>query len=150
MVMEKALIIRSISVFIFIWGFAAVFLWFRPKIEIFWKLIASLIFLFYVWFFYDEIVRSMALFRADWFAATVGFFKEFLVLVFVFLFFLWPVILFVVFYTSDDMGAESLLKFLCIGTVLMWIIFTVYVFYDKKIDFFLYEKLRHLLPFTRK
>jgi hypothetical protein len=148
--MENTLIIRSVSVFIAIWGIATVFLWFRPKIEFFWKLVATMIFLFYLWFFHDEIARNMASFRADWYIATIAFFKELLVLSFVFLFFLWPVVLFVVFYKSDDMGAESLLKLLCVITIVLWIIFAAYVFYDKKIDAFLYEKLKTLIPFTHK
>ena len=148
--MEKALIIHSVSAFIVVWGIAVVFLWFRPKIEIFWKIIATLIFLFYLWFFREEIGRSMAAFKADWYLAFFSFLKELLVLSFVFLFFIWPVVLFVVFYKADDIGAEWLLRFLCVATVILWIVFVAYIFYDKKIDTFLFEKMKTLVPFTHK
>ena len=148
--MEKALIIHSVSAFIIVWGIAVVFLWFRPKIEIFWKIIATLIFLFYIWFFHEEIAKSAASFRADWYAAFFSFLKELLVLSFVFLFFIWPIILFVVFYKADDIGAEWLLRFLCVITIVLWVIFVAYIFYDKKIDTFLFEKLKSLVPFTHK
>ena len=147
--MEKALIIKSISIFIFVWGVAVTFLWFRPRIEIFWKMIATALFLFYVWFFYDEVYKGFTAIQADWYPVILSFFRELLVLVFVNLFFLWPVLLFVIFYKADDMGAELLLKFMCVFTVVVWIGFVVYVLYDKKIDVYLYEKIRSFIPFAR-
>lgn len=146
--MEKALIIQSVAIFIFLWGIAAVFLLFRPKIEFFWKLAAILIFLFYIWFFYDEIAKGLSAVKADWYVQAVTFLKELLVLLFLSLFALWPVFLFVIFYKSDDIAAENILKFMCVFTVVVWIIFVVYVFYDKKIDAFLYQKLRDMVPFA--
>ncbi|HNX58366.1 MAG TPA: hypothetical protein PKK43_04665 [Spirochaetota bacterium] len=147
--MEKALILKSVSVFIFVWGIAVVFLWFRPKIEIFWKVVATLLFLFYIWFFSEEISKGFLSIRADWYPAMITFFKELLVILFANLFFLWPVILIVIFYKSDDIGAEKLLKFMCVFTVFIWIVLVAYAFYDKKIDTYLYEKLKTFVPFAR-
>jgi hypothetical protein len=147
--MEKTLILNSISVFVLIWGIAAAFLWFRPRIEIFWKLIATILFIFYVWFFYDEISKGFVTLKADWYPVVITFLKELMVLVFVNLFFLWPVVLVVIFYKSDDIGAEKLLKFMCVFTVIIWIALVGYSFYDKNIDTFLYEKLKTFIPFTK-
>jgi hypothetical protein len=147
--MEKALIIKSISIFIFVWGISVVFLWFRPRIEIFWKMIATALFLFYVWFFYDEVYKGFIAIQADWYPVILSFFRELLVIVFVNLFFLWPVLLLVIFYKADDIGAEFLLKFMCVFTVAVWIGFVVYVLYDKKVDVYLYEKIRSFIPFAR-
>jgi hypothetical protein len=147
--MEKALILKSVAIFVLLWGIAAIFLWFRPKIEIFWKIVASILFIFYVWFFYEEIIRGFSAIRADWYPVVITFLKELLVLVFVNLFFLWPVVLVVVFYKADDIGAERLLKFMCVFTVVVWIVLVAYAFYDKKIDTFLYDKLKSSIPFTK-
>ena len=121
--MEKAILIKSIFMFISIWGFTVMFLWFRPKIELFWKIAATLIFIFYVWFFYNEISTGYSAFMAGWYNMTMNFIKELLSLVFVNLFFLWPIALIIIFYKANDMGAEKLLKFMCVLTIILWIIF---------------------------
>lgn len=147
--MEKTLILKSVPIFIFIWGLGTVFLWFRPRIEIFWKIIATLIFLFYVWFFYAEISKGFAMIKADWLAVFIPFGRDLLSLAFISLFLLWPVLLFVIFYKSDDIGAETLLKLLCFITVIIWIAFVAFTLYDKKIDPFLLDKIRPYIPFGK-
>lgn len=144
--MEKAIIIKSIFLFICLWGFSLVFLWFRPRIEPFWKIIATLIYLFYIWFFFTEINAGYNAFMADWYNTLIHFLKEILSLVFVNLFFFWPVSLILIFYKANDMGAEKLLKFLCILTLILWIFFLIYVFYNKGIDSFLFQKLKEMVP----
>jgi hypothetical protein len=105
--------------------------------------------LFYLWFFSEEISKGFLSIKADWYPAMITFFKELLVIMFVNLFFLWPVTLIVIFYKSDDIGAEKLLKFMCVFTVLAWIILVAYAFYDKNIDTYLYDKLKTFIPFAR-
>jgi hypothetical protein len=144
--MEKAILIKSIFMFISIWGFTVMFLWFRPKIELFWKIAATLIFIFYVWFFFNEISTGYSAFTAGWYNMTMNFIKELLSLVFVNLFVFWPIALIIIFYKANDMGAEKLLKFMCVLTIVLWIIFLIYVYYSKGIDEFLYNKLRDMVP----
>ncbi|HPB82861.1 MAG TPA: hypothetical protein PK200_12560, partial [Spirochaetota bacterium] len=120
--MENTLLIKSIFMFITLWGFTVAFLWFRPRLEIFWKVVATLIYVFYVWFFFEEIKSGYNSFTSLWFDVTVYFIKELLALVFVNLFFLWPLALLVIFYKVNDIGAEKLLKFMCILTLVLWII----------------------------
>lgn len=144
--MDKALLIKSIFIFMALWGFALAFLWFRPRVELFWKLLASIIFLFYVWFFYDEFSAGYRSFLLDWYDVTIYFIKELVALVFVNLFFLWPVSLVIIFYKAGDMGAERLLKFMCILTLVLWIIFVIYVYYSKGIDQFLFDNLKKMVP----
>lgn len=144
--MENTLLIKSIFMFISIWGFTVAFLWFRPRIEIFWKIVTTLIFLFYVWFFYEEISKGFNSFSAAWFDVIVYFIKELLALVFVNLFFLWPLALLIVFYKANDVGAEKLLKFMCILTLILWVVFLVYVYFNQGIDEFLFEKLKKMVP----
>ena len=144
--MEKALLIKSIFLFISIWGLSIAFLWFRPRIEIFWKIIATLIYVFYIWFFFEEILAGYSSFLSGCYRFTIGFVKELIALVFINLFFLWPLSLVLIFYKADDMGSEKLLKFMCILTLILWIIFVVYVYYNKGIDEFLYKKLKEMIP----
>ena len=131
-----------------LWGLAILFLWFRPRVEIFWKIIATLILVFYVWFFWKELNEGYTSFIQNWYAITIDFIKEIIVLVFVNLFFLWPLALIIIFYKADEIGAEKLLKFMCIVTLVLWIIFVLYVYYDQGIDKFLYEKLKKVIPET--
>lgn len=144
--MEKALLVKSIFFFISIWGIANILLWFRPRIELFWKLVATVIFGFYLWFFWGEIVTGYAAVSLNWYTVTLDFIKELISLIFVNLFFLWPVVLVVVFYKADEIGAERLLKFMCIITLILWIIFVVYIYFDQGIDRFLYKNLKDVLP----
>lgn len=147
--MENAILVKSIFMFVSLWGFTVLFLWFRPRIEIFWKIVASVIFVFYVWFFWDELSRGYGSFTAAWFDVTVYFLRELLALVFVNLFLFWPVALIMVFYKANDIGAEKLLKFMCILTIALWIIFIIYVYFNQGIDKFLFEKLKQMVPGAR-
>lgn len=147
--MEKALLVKSIFFFIALWCLTTVFLWFRPRIEFFWKIVATLILGFYVWFFWKEIAGGYAAFTAGWYPMTVDFLKELVALAFVNLFFFWPLALLIVFYKADEMGAERLLKLMCLVTLVLWVIFVSYVYYDKGIDKFLYENLREMIPDAR-
>jgi hypothetical protein len=148
--MEKALLIKSVFLFVAIWGLSIVLLWFRPRIELFWKIIASLIFFFYVWFFFEEISKGYNSLLVDWYIVTVDFVRELIALIFVNLFFLWPLSLILIFYKSNEVGAERMLKFMCLLTLILWVIFVVYVYYNKGIDEFLYEKLKEMIPYTKK
>lgn len=148
--MEKALLIKSVFIFIALWGLSIVFLWFRPRIELFWKIIATLIFIFYVWFFFEEISRGYNSLLDDWYIVTIDFVRELIALVFVNLFFLWPLSLILIFYKSNEVGAERMLRFMCLLTLILWVIFVVYVYYNKGIDAFLYEKLKEMIPYTKK
>ncbi len=144
--MKETLIIKSLFIFISLWSLGIVLLWFRPRIELFWKIIATLILGFYVWFFLDEIIKGFDTFSADWYVSSVHFLKELITLVFVNMFFFWPLCLVLIFYKADDMGAEKLLKFLCIFTLVLWVIFVIYFFYNAGIDRFLFENLRKMIP----
>jgi hypothetical protein len=144
--MDKILIIKSIFFFITLWGFTLAFLWFRPRVEIFWKIVATILFLFYVWFFWEEIMKGYHSFTLSWYNVLVDFLKELVALVFVNLFFLWPLTLIIIFYKADEMGAERLLKFMCVLTLVLWVIFVIYVYHDKGIDKFLYQNLKEMVP----
>jgi Na+-driven multidrug efflux pump len=144
--MNEALIIKSVFIFVSIWGIGIVMLWFRPRIEIFWKIIATLIFGFYIWFFLDEILRGLGTFKSEWYVASLQFLKEFITLVFVNMFFFWPLALILIFYKADDIGAEKLLKFLCLLTLILWIVFVIYFYFSSGIDKYLYENLKKIIP----
>jgi hypothetical protein len=144
--MEKPLLIKSVFMFFNLWTIGIIFLWFRRSIEIFWKIIATLLLGFYFWFFYEELMSGYMHFTADWYTMVITFLTELLTITFTNLFFLWPVVLIVIFYKADDIGAERLLKFMCILTLVLWIIFVLYIFYNKGINKFLYENLREMIP----
>jgi hypothetical protein len=145
--MNEALIIKSVFIFVSIWGVGIVMLWFRPRLEIFWKIIATLIFGFYIWFFLDEIISGLNIFAGgEWYIASLQFLKEFITLLFVNMFFFWPLVLILIFYKADDIGAEKLLKFLCILTLLLWIVFIIYFYFSSGIDKYLYENLKKIIP----
>jgi hypothetical protein len=144
--MKEVMIIKSLFVFIIFWGAGIVLLWFRPRIEIIWKAAATLLFALTTWFFYEEIKEGYSYFTSGWYTYILLFVKELLVLVFVNMFFFWPLALVIIFYKADDMGAERLLKFLCILTVVLWILFIVYSIFDRGIDAFFLESLKGMVP----
>jgi hypothetical protein len=132
--------------FLCLWGICVIAIWFRPSIEIFWKILATIILAFYLWFFNEELINGYSSFQKDWYVLFVDFLKELITMTFTTLFFLWPVALIIIFYKADDTGAEKLLKFMCILTLVLWIVLILLVFYDKGIDKFLYENLKKMIP----
>jgi hypothetical protein len=148
-IMEKALILKSLHIFMALWGIALLFLFFRPKIDFFWKFIALLLFSFYLFIFYDEVKAGYQSFIGHWDVELVIFLKEFLKIIFITLFLLWPVTLVIIFYRADDMGAEQLLKFMCVLTLLVWMIFILIIMFNKGYDVFFYEKLREIFRFEK-
>ena len=140
------LVIKSIFLFFSFWGLSILLLWFRPRIEFFWKLVASLIFCFYVWFFFPELKAGFSTFRVSWYVSILDFLKEILTIIFTGLFIIWPAALIRIFYKADDMGAEKLLRFLCLLTLVLWILFIIYFFFSAGIDNFFYENLRKMVP----
>lgn len=147
--MNDLLIVKSIFIFLIAWGLGLLLLWFRPRLEIFWKIGATLLFGFYVWFFFDQAVEGFNLFSAGWYLFTISFLKEILTLVFVNLFFIWPLGLVIIFYKADDLGAERLLKVMTITTLVLWVVFITYFFFSKGIDSFLIEKLKEMIPYAK-
>lgn len=51
-----------------------------------------------------------------------------------------------IFYQADDIGAERLLKFLCVLTLVLWIIFIMYSFFSSGIDKYFYENFKKMIP----
>ncbi len=143
---QETLLIKSVFFFSVLWGLAIILLWFRPRIEIFWKLIATLIFAFNIWFFFDAIKEGFNGFMAGWYLALLVFLKESLLVAFINTFFLWPIVLIIIFYKADDMGAEKLLKFMSLLTLVLWILFVIYFYFNTGIDKFLYENLHKMIP----
>ncbi|MDY6967298.1 MAG: hypothetical protein SVR08_01400 [Spirochaetota bacterium] len=146
--MGNILLIKSILIFIILWGASLLLLFFRGRIEYFWKIIASLIYIFYIWFFFDEISSGFLSLQSGWYPVVIGFLKELLSLSFINMFFFWPLALIIIFYKADEIGAENLLKFMCILTLVLWIIFVIYVYFNKGINEFLFEQLRNMIPFA--
>ncbi len=144
--MKDVIIIKSIFLFASIWGLSLFLMWFRPRIEIFWKISATVLYAFYGWFFYSEIVNGFREFMSSWYLSFLAFFKELFILVFVNLFFLWPVALVLVYFKADEIGAEKLLRFMCLLTIALWIIFVLYYYFSSGIDSFLLEKLKEMVP----
>lgn len=147
--MDDLLIVKSIFIFMVFWALGLLLLWIRPRIEIFWKIAATLIFAFYVWFFYHQIREGIDIFMSGWYVFIISFLKELLTLVFVNLFFIWPLALIIIFYKADDMGAERLLRFLAVFTLVLWIVFIVYFLFNQGIDSFLIDKLREMIPYAK-
>lgn len=147
--MAEALLIKSTFIFLIFWSIGIIMLWFRPRIELVWKIIATVILAFYIWFFWDEISRGYNSLMAGWYVAILNFLRELLALVFINLFFIWPLSLILIFYKADSVGAEKLLKFLCVLTLVLWIIFIVYFFFSKGIDDFLFQNLKKMVPNVR-
>ena len=140
------LVIKSIFLFFSVWGISVLLLWFRPRIEIFWKIVASLILAFYVWFFFPELKSGFFTFRASWYISMLDFVREILTIIFTGLFIIWPAALISIFYRADDIAAEKLLRFLCLLTLVLWVLFIIYFFFSSGIDNFFYENLREMVP----
>lgn len=140
------LMIKSVFIFFIFWGLAMLLLWFRPKIEIFWKIIATVIYIFHVWFFLNELKSGLIAFQNDWYVSILDFIKDFVLIIFASIFIIWPVSILVIFYKANDIGAEKLLKFLCILTLILWIIFIIFFFFNEGIYTFFYEYLKKMVP----
>ena len=147
--MKDIIIIRSIFLFMSVWGVALILLWFRPRMEIIWKIGATVILGFYVWFFWDEIARDFLLVKTAWYTSLVTFFRDGAILVYANLFLFWPVTLVVIFYKSDDIGAERLLKFMILLTLVLWLMFVAYFYFDSGISRFFNETLKKMIPYAR-
>lgn len=145
---NEILMVKSIFLFFSFWGITVLLLWFRPRIEIFWKLVATVIFAFYIWFFFNELKSGFFSFKTGWYIAFVEFFKEILIIIFAGLFLIWPISLIVIFYKANDMGAERVLKFLCILTLSLWILFIIYFFFSEGIIRFFYDSLKQMIPYA--
>jgi len=143
---NNVLILKSIFLFFSIWGIAVVLLWIRPKIELFWKLVATFIFIFYIWFFFNELISSFTLFKAEWYISIIEFFKEILIIIFAGMLIIWPVTLIIIFYKASDIGSEKLLRFLCLLTIILWIAFIIYSFFSPGVENFFYETLKGMIP----
>jgi len=143
---NDVLMIKSVFLFFSVWGITVLLLWFRPRIELFWKLIATLIFIFYVWFFFSEVSASFSALKAGWYISVIEFFKELLIIIFAGMFIIWPLALMIIFYKADDTGAEKMLRFLCLLTIILWIIFILYFFFSTGIEKFFYENLKKMIP----
>jgi hypothetical protein len=146
--MDKPLIIKSVFMFVCLWSIGIMLLWFRHSVETFWKIVATLILGFYIWFFFEEISKGYASFMGaeGWQSATIHFLKELTAIIYSTLFFLWPLSLIIIFYKSDDLGAQRLLKFMCIVTLVIWIIYVIYAYYDKGLNEFIDKNLKQIFP----
>ena len=148
--MEKSLIFNSVFIFMALWGIALFFIWFRPKLEFFWKIAATLVFAFYMYFFFEEVFKGYTAFKADWYTVIMAFLKELIVLLFYINFIFWPIALTYAFYKADDFGSEFLLKFMCVFTLALWITAAIYVYKSKTVDDFFLNRLIKSIPFTGK
>ena len=143
---NNVLILKSIFLFFSIWGIAILLLWIRPKIELFWKLVATLIFTFYVWFFFNELNLSFTSFKAEWYISVIEFLREILIIIFAGMLVIWPVTLIIIFYNANDIGSERLLRFICLLTIILWIAFIIYSFFSSGIENFFYDTLKNMIP----
>ena len=146
--MASNVIILKSSIFMFcsIWGFAILLLWIRPRVELFWKIVATIIFIFYIWFFFNELTLSFSSLKADWYIAIIEFFKEVLIIIFSGMFIIWPIILIVIFYKANDIGSEKLLRFICVLTIVLWVAFIIYSFFSSGVENFFYGTLKNMIP----
>ena len=146
--MASNVIILKSSIFLFclIWGIAVLLLWVRPKIELFWKIVASIIFIFYIWFFFNELGSSFSALKTDWYISIIEFFKEILIIIFSGMFIIWPVALIIIFYKANDIGSEKLLRFICVLTIVLWIAFIIYFFFSSGVENFFYGTMKEMIP----
>jgi len=148
--MEKLFIIKSQFWFLGFWTLATILIWFRPRIELLWKITATLLLGFNIFFFYEEVYKQAMSFSKTWYVSLLGFLNEIKTLLFINQYFFWPIVLIVAFYKADDMGAERLIKYMCIFSIVVWIIFIVFYYFDTGINSFIYENIKELLPPQKK
>ncbi len=71
----KELLTKSVFFYSILWGIGILLLWFRPRIEIFWKVIGTVIFLLTFLFFKDEFLIGLQNLNAGWYVAVRSFLK---------------------------------------------------------------------------
>ena len=144
--MSEFFILRTSIIFLGFWSLGIVLLWFRPRIEIFWKIIATLILAFVIYLCIDILQNDLDRFFENGINSLFLFLKEFFALLLLNLFFLWPVALVLIFYKADDIGAERLLKFMSIITLILLIIAFVYVFFSEGADQQILDNIKKIIP----
>ena len=145
--MESITIFKSAPILLFLWGAAIALLLFRPYLSAVWKLIPLLLFVFYIWFFHREFMSTYAALKTNFALIFVSFLKDLLIICFYILFLLWPAGLVFAFYSSDELTAEFIIKFLVAMTLAVWLAMTVYILFSNKIDGELLKKLFSMFPF---
>lgn len=146
--MDESIVIRSVFIFMCLWTLSLLFVWFRSGISIIWKTASTAVFGFYCWFFRSEILSGFRNFCSTWYISLLDFFSEFTDLIFCSLFFLWPLSLFLCFIKADDIGSEKLMKFMCIFTAVLWLLFLVRFNFGDELRNFFYVTLREMVPFA--
>ena len=140
--MNEVISINSIFMYMCLWFIGLMMILSRPRVEIVWKIISCFIFALFIFLLFDEFKSGYNRFISGWYIYSLQFFKEFIMYLFSSLFFLWPLCLVIVFYKSDAIGSEKILKFMCLLTLVLLIISLIYAYYSKGIDKFLIDNIK--------
>lgn len=143
--MSEIFSLNAIFFFVCIWGCCLGLVWFRPRLEARWKIFATVLFLIMIYLVFSQLSNAWHQFTLGWHVYILQFLRELMMYLFSSLLFLWPLALVLIFYKADAMAAERLLVFMCIFTVVLFVMAVAYTYYSKGIDSFLLENLRELM-----
>ena len=120
--------------FFLIWFLSIVFIFFRRDIELIWKLLFLVIFLFYFFHLEPEIEASYKRISKNYLLEIYYWIISFPKLFYFFLLFCWPVVLLRIYFSASYILSIKVIKTLISFTGLYWVLFIIYSKYSKQID----------------
>ncbi|MCZ8344250.1 MAG: hypothetical protein O9301_14540 [Leptospira sp.] len=119
---------------LFLWFVGLLLTFFRRDLEPHWKFFFFLVFCFYMVQFFPEFWLGVSRFQLSpkaEFRLWISFLGP---AVYVFLFFLWPLVLIRIYYSASNQLSKTLIPALAYGTVVYWALFFLWSFYSKEIN----------------
>lgn len=134
----------TLPIFIF-WGIGVILVFFRKDLELLWKAFFLLIYVFYIFQFFPEILLGYQRLVSNYPREIVNWIKGCGQIFYYFLLLVWPVLLVRVFYTASGNLSMLSIRLMVFATILYWIFFYCYVFFGAEINTFLDVKLIQFL-----
>lgn len=117
---------------LFVWFVGLLLTLFRKDLEPHWKFFFFLVFCFYMVQFFPEFWLGVGRFQQNpkeeiliWISALGN-------ALYVFLFFLWPLVLIRIYYSASNQLSKTLIPVLAYGTVIYWAVFFLWSLYSKE------------------
>lgn len=129
-----------------LWAIAMVFWLFRKGVEPLWKLASLLVFVFYVYYRWEPLLRAWQRLRQDYVVFMVDTFYYLGKAVFHLLPLIWTLVMVIVFYLIDEAKAEKLVKVFFFLTLIVWLFWGVNYFWGDFLGPWLRQEIPKFFP----
>lgn len=124
---------------LFIWFVGLLLTLFRRDLEPHWKFFFFLVFCFYLVQFFPEFWEGVTRWKENPKAEALLWISAMGNSIYVFLFFLWPLVLIRIYYSASNNLSKTLIPALAYGTVLYWALFFLWTMYSKEFNGWLHQ-----------